>query len=368
MNQDKDKSKKDSALHVNPGVEQPEAVNPNLKRIMETRRRRQLSVDDYVEGILNDNRTLLGQAITLIESNLPKHNELAQEIIARCLPYAGNSMRIGITGVPGVGKSTFIEALGSQLTDNGKKLAVLAVDPSSERTKGSILGDKTRMENLSGNPLAFIRPSPSAGSLGGVARKTRETIVLCEAAGYDTIFIETVGVGQSEIAVHSMVDMFLLLMLAGAGDELQGIKRGIMEMADVITITKADGTNKDKAEGARVQYQNALHLFPAAESNWTPQVTTCSALTDTGIAEVWQKVNEYVGFVKGNGYFETRRNQQAKYWMYETINEKLKNHFYQASDIKPQLNRMEHSVLNGEVSSFQAAQSLLDEYYKKHKE
>jgi len=368
MSQDKDKSKKDSALHVNPGVDQPEAVNPNLKRIMETRRRRQLSADDYVEGILNDNRTLLGQAITLIESNLPKHNELAQEIIARCLPYAGNSVRIGITGVPGVGKSTFIESLGSQLTDNGKKLAVLAVDPSSERTKGSILGDKTRMETLSGNPLAFIRPSPSAGSLGGVARKTRETIVLCEAAGYDTIFIETVGVGQSEVAVHSMVDMFLLLMLAGAGDELQGIKRGIMEMADLIAITKADGTNKEKAEGARVQYQNALHLFPASESNWTPKVTTCSSLTDTGIAEVWHQVNEYIGFVKGNGYFDTRRNQQAKYWMYETINEKLKTHFYQEHSIKSQLNGIEDRVLKGEVSSFQAAQTLLDEYYKKKKE
>jgi LAO/AO transport system kinase len=368
MSQDKDKSKKDSALHVNPGIDQPEAVNPNLKRIMETRRRRQLSADDYVEGILNDNRTLLGQAITLIESNLPKHNELAQEIIARCLPHAGNSVRIGITGVPGVGKSTFIEALGSQLTDNGKKLAVLAVDPSSERTKGSILGDKTRMETLSGNPLAFIRPSPSAGSLGGVARKTRETIVLCEAAGYDTIFIETVGVGQSEVAVHSMVDMFLLLMLAGAGDELQGIKRGIMEMADLIAITKADGTNKEKAEGARVQYQNALHLFPASESNWTPQVTTCSSLTDTGIGEVWHKVNEYVDFVKGNGYFDMRRNQQAKYWMYETINEKLKTHFYQEQAIKSQLNGIEQRVLNGEVSSFQAAQTLLDQYYKKNKE
>jgi len=362
------KHKKDSSLHVNPGIDQPEAVNPNLQRILETRRRKNLSADDYVNGILNDNRTMLGQAITLIESNLPRHNELAQEIITRCLPYAGKSVRIGITGVPGVGKSTFIEALGSQLTDNAKKLAVLAVDPSSERTKGSILGDKTRMETLSGNAHAFIRPSPSAGSLGGVARKTRETIVLCEAAGYDTIFIETVGVGQSEIAVHSMVDMFLLLMLAGAGDELQGIKRGIMEMADLIAITKADGANKDKAEMARVQYQNALHLFPANDSDWTPQVTTCSSLTDVGITEVWRKVNEYIQFVRNNGYFTKRRHQQAKYWMYETINEKLKTHFYQDPAIKSKLEPFEQMVLNGEMSSFQAAQGLLGEYYQPAKE
>jgi len=355
---------KDSALHVNPGIDQPDVVNPNLQRILETRKRKVLSRDQYVDGILAGNRTLLGQAITLIESNLPRHNELAQEIISRCLPYAGESVRLGITGVPGVGKSTFIEALGSQLTKSGKKLAVLAVDPSSERTKGSILGDKTRMETLSGDPLAFIRPSPSAGSLGGVARKTRETIVLCEAAGYDTIFIETVGVGQSEVAVHSMVDMFLLLMLAGAGDELQGIKRGIMEMADLIAITKADGANKNKAEMARVQYQNALHLFPANESEWTPQVTTCSSLTDTGVTEVWRMVNEYIHFTRANGYFNERRNQQAKYWMYETINDKLRNNFYQDSNIKEQLKGIEQAVLNGEQSSFQAAQKLLDTYYR----
>ena len=242
---------------------------------------------------------------------MPEHYDTAQAIIEKCLPYSSKSIRIGITGVPGAGKSTFIETFGLHITGEGRKLAVLTIDPSSEQTKGSILGDKTRMEQLSIHPDAFIRPSPAAGTLGGVARKTRETIILCEAAGFDTILVETVGVGQSETAVHSMVDFFLLLMLAGAGDELQGIKRGIMEMADLIAITKADGANKLIAENARVSFQNALHLFPKKSSGWEPQVHTCSALTNTGIKELWEIILEYFEFTKKSGYFETsEKNRQ----------------------------------------------------------
>ncbi|HSH50986.1 MAG TPA: methylmalonyl Co-A mutase-associated GTPase MeaB, partial [Bacteroidales bacterium] len=280
---EKNKDKFKSALNVQPGVEQPESINPEVIKKFRKNKKTERSVQEYVDGIINGNRTILGQAITLIESSLPDHHQIAQEIIEKCLPYAGNSIRIGITGVPGVGKSTFIESMGKYITSKGNKLAVLAIDPSSERSKGSILGDKTRMEELATDTNAFIRPSPSAGSLGGVARKTRETIVLCEAAGFNTIFIETVGVGQSETAVHSMVDFFLLLMLAGAGDELQGIKRGIMEMADAIVINKADGGNIQKAELAKNQYQNALHLYPPAPSGWIPKVLTCSSLVKTGI-------------------------------------------------------------------------------------
>jgi LAO/AO transport system kinase len=311
---------------------------------------------------LNGDITIISQAVTLVESSKPEHQEIAQEIIVKCLPFSGNSIRIGITGVPGVGKSTFIEAMGKYITSKGKKLAVLAIDPSSERTKGSILGDKTRMEDLSIDPNAYIRPSPSAGSLGGVARKTRETIVLCEAAGFNHIFIETVGVGQSETAVHSMVDFFLLLMLAGAGDELQGIKRGIMEMADTITINKADGNNIEKAGLARVQYMNALHLFPATDSGWKPKVLTCSAYAKTGISEIWDTIDEYLSLVKNNGYFQHKRNEQSKFWMYETINEQLRSNFYQNPQIMALMEESEKKVLNEEISSFVAAKKLLDLY------
>jgi len=248
------------------------------------------------------------------------------------------------------------------LVRSGNKLAVLAIDPSSERSKGSILGDKTRMEELSVAANAFIRPSPSAGSLGGVARKTRESIVLCEAAGFDTIFVETVGVGQSETAVHSMVDFFLLIQLAGAGDELQGIKRGIMEMADGIAINKCDGNNKDKADVARAQFQNALHLFPAPESGWSPEVVTCSAIENYGIKEVWMMVQNFVQFTKSNGYFDKKRNSQSKYWMYESINDHLKSNFYQNEAIKKLLIEAEKDVLSNRKSSFIAAKNLLDEY------
>ncbi|MBL7966414.1 MAG: methylmalonyl Co-A mutase-associated GTPase MeaB [Prolixibacteraceae bacterium] len=352
-----------AGLNVNQGIEPLPSVNEDsVKRFLKNKKKRTLSVQQYVDGILNGDITILSQAVTLVESSKPEHQELAQEIIVKCLPFSGNSVRIGITGVPGVGKSTFIEAMGKYITSKGQKLAVLAIDPSSERTKGSILGDKTRMEDLSIDPLAYIRPSPSAGSLGGVARKTRETIILCEAAGFDHIFIETVGVGQSETAVHSMVDFFLLLMLAGAGDELQGIKRGIMEMADAITINKADGNNIEKAGLARVQYMNALHLFPATESGWKPKVLTCSAYLKTGISEIWQTVDEYLGHVKNNGYFQHRRNEQSKFWMYETINEQLRNDFYQNEQMAALLEESEMKVLKEEVSSFVAAKKLLDHY------
>lgn len=352
-----------TGLTVNQGIEPPPAVNEDsVKRFLKHKKKRSLSVQQYVDGILNGDITILSQAVTLVESSKPEHQDIAQDIIVKCLPFAGNSVRIGITGVPGVGKSTFIEAMGKHITAQGQKLAVLAIDPSSERTKGSILGDKTRMEDLSTDPLAYIRPSPSAGSLGGVARKTRETIVLCEAAGFSHIFIETVGVGQSETAVHSMVDFFLLLMLAGAGDELQGIKRGIMEMADAITINKADGNNIEKAGLARVQYMNALHLFPAPDSGWKPKVLTCSAYMKTGISEIWDTIDEYLAHTKNNGYFQHKRNEQSKFWMYETINEQLRNDFYQNEQIIDLLKESEQKVLREEISSFVAAKKLLDFY------
>jgi LAO/AO transport system kinase len=271
---------------------------------------------------------------------------------------------LGITGVPGAGKSTFIEALGTELCHANKKLAVLAIDPSSERSKGSILGDKTRMNELSTAQNAFIRPSPSAGSHGGVARKTRETIVLCEAAGYNNIFVETVGVGQSETAVHSMVDFFLLIQLAGTGDELQGIKRGIMEMADGIVINKADGDNIDRARLAQAQFRSALHLFPPTLSGWMPEVLCYSGYYELGITEVWEMIDRYFEFVKGNGYFERKRQEQARYWMYETINEKLRNHFYNNPDVASLLNDEEQRVLNNQQSSFTAARDVLDFYFK----
>ena len=347
-------------LTVNQGVADAPIVNPYRQS---RKKRRQYTADEYVAGILAGDIPLLGQAVTLVESALPEHQEMAQQVIERCLPHAGGAIRLGITGVPGAGKSTFIEALGMYLVRSGHKLAVLAIDPSSERSKGSILGDKTRMEELSVAQNAFIRPSPSAGSLGGVARKTRESIILCEAAGFDIIFVETVGVGQSEISVHSMVDFFLLLQLTGTGDELQGIKRGIMEMADGITINKADGNNLERARVARRQFQNALHLFPPHESGWSPEVLLCSSTEHTGIAEVWDMVERYIAFTKANGYFAHKRNNQSKYWMYETINEQLKSNFYQNPAVKDLLAQEEQRVLADEVSSFVAAKHLLDFYF-----
>ena len=303
---------------------------------------------------------MLSQAVTLVESVLPEHHAVAQEVIEKCLPHTGQSVRIGISGVPGAGKSTSIDVFGLHVLEQyGGKLAVLAIDPSSERTKGSILGDKTRMEKLAVHPNAFIRPSPSAGSLGGVARKTRETIVLCEAAGFDKIFVETVGVGQSETACHSMVDFFLLIQLAGTGDELQGIKRGIMEMADGIIINKADGDNIHAAQLAATHFRNALHLFPAPDSGWTPRVLTYSGYYGIGIKEIWDMVYQYIDFVRQNGYFQYRRNEQAKYWMYETINQTLHDEFYHNPAIAEAIEQKERQVLGGELTSFTAAAQLL---------
>lgn len=350
-------------LVVNAGIEQPSSVNPYLKRKV----KRELSVADYVDGIVKGDITILSRAVTLVESVRPEHQTLAQEVIEKCLPYSGKSVRIGISGVPGAGKSTSIDVFGLHVLEQGGKLAVLAIDPSSERSKGSILGDKTRMEQLSVHPASFIRPSPSAGSLGGVARKTRETIILCEAAGFDKIFVETVGVGQSETAVHSMVDFFLLIQLAGTGDELQGIKRGIMEMADGIVINKADGNNIDKAQLAAAQFRNALHLFPAPDSGWTPQVLTYSGFYNLGVKEIWDMVYQYIDFVKENGYFEFRRNEQSKYWMYESINEQLRDSFYQNPKIEAMLQPQEQKVLVGSLTSFIAAKELLDTYFKELK-
>lgn len=357
-------SKEYVGLQVNEGVVQPSNINPYLKR--GRFRRRELSAADMVEGIVKGDVTILSQAVTLVESVNPDHQAKAQEVIEKCLPYSGNSVRIGISGVPGAGKSTSIDEFGVHVLDRfGGKLAVLAIDPSSERSKGSILGDKTRMEKLAVRKESFIRPSPSAGSLGGVARKTRETIILCEAAGYDKIFVETVGVGQSETACHSMVDFFLLIQLAGTGDELQGIKRGIMEISDGIVINKCDGNNVDKCHIAATNFRNALHFFPAPDSGWQPKVLCYSGFYGTGIKEVWDMIYEYFDFVKDNGYFEYRRNEQNKYWMYETINENLRNNFYNNSMIQQQMKEYEQRVLRGEKTSFAAANDLLQMYYGK---
>ncbi len=348
-------------LQVNSGVTSQPTVNPYRRP---RRRKPQLTAGEYVEGILKGDISILGQAVTLVESTADQHQALAQEVIEKCLPYSGNSRRIGITGVPGAGKSTSIDVFGLHVLKQGGKLAVLAIDPSSERTSGSILGDKTRMEKLSLHPEAFIRPSPSAGSLGGVARKTRETIVLCEAAGYNNIFVETVGVGQSETAVHSMVDFFLLIQLAGTGDELQGIKRGIMEMADGIVINKADGDNIDRANLAAAQFRNALHLFPPTPSKWMPEVITYSGYYELNIDKVWDMIDRYFAYVKETGYFERKRNEQAKYWMFETINEQLRADFYRRPEIRVLLEQKELRVLNNEQSSFTAAHDVLDEYFR----
>lgn len=351
-----------AGLVVNKGIGPVSIVNPYLKKGRFARRR--LTAADYVDGILKGNVTILGQAVTLVESTIPEHQAIAQEVIEKCLPYSGKSVRIGISGVPGAGKSTSIDEFGIHvLKEYGGKLAVLAIDPSSERSKGSILGDKTRMEKLSVHPDSFIRPSPSAGSLGGVARKTRETIILCEAAGFDKIFVETVGVGQSETACHSMVDFFLLIQLAGTGDELQGIKRGIMEMADGIIINKCDGNNVDKCQLAATQFRNALQLFPKSESGWDPQVLTYSGFYGYGIKEVWDMVYKYMDFVKSNGYFEHRRAEQTKYWMYESINEQLHNSFYQNKTISDMIPGIEQNVLEGKYTSFVAAKQLVDAYF-----
>ncbi len=321
--------------------------------------RQLLSAEEYLTGILAGNRTILAQAITLVESSHPDHYKLGQEVLELCLPHSGKSLRIGITGVPGVGKSTLIESFGTLVTGLDHQMAVLAIDPSSQRTGGSILGDKTRMEELAHNPKAFIRPTPSANTLGGVARKTRETIVLCEAAGFDVIVIETVGVGQSETEVKSMVDFFLLLMLAGAGDELQGIKRGIMEMADTIAITKADQGNEQAAKNAQRNYKNALHLFPPTTSGWIPQVEISSSLEKTGIEKIWEICERYENEMKVKGFFAENRRHQALSWMDQTINMQLIQRFHSNEKINAQLPIIREKVASGEIGPFRAAELLL---------
>ncbi|MFN4144551.1 MAG: methylmalonyl Co-A mutase-associated GTPase MeaB [Runella sp.] len=322
--------------------------------------RNRLSIEQYVQGVLSGDRLVLSRAITLVESNLASDKIISQEVLEKILPYTGHSVRIGITGVPGVGKSTFIESFGKLLTNQGKKVAVLAVDPTSQVTKGSIMGDKTRMEELAHDPLAYIRPSPSGGSLGGVANKTRETMLLCEAAGFEVILIETVGVGQSETAVKNMVDFFLLLMLAGAGDELQGIKKGIMEMANALVITKADGQNKAAAERAVVEYQNALHLFALPESGRTVPVLTCSALKKTGINVIWREIEEYVAFTQQTHYFYQNRQKQNLDWLHTLIRQSLEARFYENELVKNALSSAEQNVLKGKWPPIKAAMFLLE--------
>lgn len=328
-------------------------------------RSKRLTVEDYTKGILNKNRVILSQAITLVESKLPSDNTLAEEVINNIIPHTGNSLRIGITGVPGVGKSTFIEAFGKYLTGIGKKLAVLTIDPSSQRSKGSILGDKTRMELLANDPDAYVRPSASGATLGGIHSKTRETILLCEAAGFDVIIIETVGVGQSETSVKGLVDFFLLLMLYNAGDELQGIKRGIMEMADAIAINKVDGDNLRKGQLARTQYQNALHMFPPNPNGWVPPVLTCSALTSDGVDKLWEVITQFETQVTDNGFFEENRRQQNLDWMVETIKYHLETDFYGHPKIKTAMKPMKEQVVAGTLPAISVAKQLLAMYYKK---
>jgi LAO/AO transport system kinase len=346
-------------MEVRPGVVSPGSTAPPKAR----QPRRELSIEEHVAGILADDRVILGKTITLVESRKPEHTRKALEVMEQLLPHTGRSVRIGITGVPGVGKSSFIEALGLQLTARGHRIAVLAIDPSSQLSHGSIMGDKTRMEKLSVDPSAFIRPSPSAGSLGGVARKTREAMLLCEAAGFDVIFVETVGVGQSETMVHSMVDFFLLLMLAGAGDSLQGIKRGIMELADAVVINKADGENLLAAQHARSEYEMALHLMKYPAPEWTPPVLTCSALTREGIEDVWSTIERFRDSMTDNGWLEKKRREQALAWMRDSIAHSMQDRFRAHERVARMLPDLEREVAAGTLPPLLAAQRLLEVFF-----
>jgi LAO/AO transport system kinase len=337
-----------------------------LKKRKERREKR--SVDSLFHNMVKGDREALSSSITLLESTLPSDKDMANDLIQRCLPLTGRSVRIGITGVPGVGKSTFIEAFGKLLVQKGMKVAVLAIDPSSGTSGGSILGDKTRMQELSAMKEVFIRPTAAGTALGGVARKTRESVFLCEAAGFDVILIETVGVGQSETMVHSMVDFFLLLMLAGAGDELQGIKRGIMEMADALVITKADGDNLKKAQLASREYANAMHLFPPKQSGWTAVSFTCSAYKNENIDKVWDTVGSFANQTKLNGWFNDHRKQQDRYWLTETLKEMILNEFFEDEQLMNDLEQTEKKVYNGELSSFHAAEMLYELFNRKLKQ
>lgn len=350
---------KKSALTEVDGISEIETVSKASVERVNRFRRKQPSAQELTDAIIKGDKTALSRAITLIESTNLDHAEKAHQVISGCLPHANKSIRIGITGVPGVGKSTFIEVFGKHLTSLGKKVAVLAIDPSSTISHGSILGDKTRMEELTKDQNAYIRPSASGETLGGVARKTREAVILCEACGFDVVIIETVGVGQSETAVHSMVDFFLLLKLSGAGDELQGIKRGIMEMADAIVINKADGENIKKAKMAKVEFNRALHLFPPKKSGWTPKVTTCSSYTKEGVPEVWEIIQKYYETTLENGYFNFKRLEQNQYWFLETIDSQLKAQFYDSPNVQESLEIYKNQIDNNQISPFAAAQELL---------
>ena len=342
-------------------------INPNLKKILGQRKKDNFSVEDYVKGIILGDRNMLSRAITLLESNKNTDSEKADEIIKKCLPYSGKSRRIGITGVPGVGKSTFIDYFGFKLIENKHKIAILAIDPSSSRSGGSILGDKTRMETISGREEAFIRPSPTSGTLGGVAAKTRETIVLCEAAGFDTIIIETVGVGQSEIAVASMVDLFLMLLVAGTGDELQGIKRGIMEMTDILVFTKSDGSNIDRTKVAKMQFKTALKLFPTKESNWIPDVCSVSAYEKTGFEELTKNIDDYFNTITNNCFITKNRKNQSLQWLNDQIIELLKKNFFQNTQVKTSLELLTKQIVESETSPITAAKKLVHDYIQANK-
>lgn len=352
-------SKHSDALHEKEGVPTPEPLSQTVADQLKQNRKKTPSTRQLIEGILKGDTTALSRAITLVESTAPQHQEQAREVIEACLPHTNNSIRIGITGVPGVGKSTFIEQFGLLRTAQGDKVAVLAIDPSSSLSKGSILGDKTRMEELVKEPLAFIRPSASGDSLGGVARTTRESIILCEAAGYSVIIIETVGVGQGETAVHSMTDFFLLLKLAGAGDELQGIKRGIMEMADAIVINKADGENKKAAKLAKLEFNRALHLYPPKDSGWVPKTLTCSAINNEGISEIWQVISDYFTLQKEAHIFQNKRREQNKYWLLQTVESRLKRDFYTNPSVKKELEKQLKLLEEHKTTPFEAAEILL---------
>jgi LAO/AO transport system kinase len=354
----------ETALRVRPGYAAAKPPSDLVERA--TSRRRSLSFEQYVSGLVQGDRSILAQAITLIESSRSNDRELAERILEECLPRSGNSIRVGITGVPGAGKSSLIEVLGTSLIRNhGQKVAVLAVDPSSQLSGGSILGDKTRMESLAASDMAFIRPSPSRGSLGGVAQRTREVMLLCEAAGYQNIIVETVGVGQSETTVHGMVDFFILITLTGAGDDLQGMKRGVMELADLVAINKADGGNLKAAERERVAIQNALHYFPASPSGWTACALTCSARTGKGIAEIWQRIEDYASLTKSNGWWPQARREQTRKWMYEIVQRELSERFHAEPAVRKELPALEKRVQEGRMTSFRAARALLDTYRKK---
>ena len=350
-----DNAGEEFAVRVVKGKDSPGDVNKNGNKI----KRQDHSVEELVDGVLQGDRVKLAKTITLVESNARTHFEKAQDVLSKLLPHSGKSIRIGISGVPGAGKSTIIEALGMSLIEQGHKVAVLTIDPSSSLTKGSILGDKTRMEKLSREENCFIRPSPSGGTLGGVTRKSRETIIVCEAAGYDVILIETVGVGQNEITVRSMVDFFLLVQIAGAGDELQGIKKGVIEISDAICVNKADGQNKQKANIARSEYANVLHYLKPVTEGWQTNAFVCSAITGEGIKELWNVIEKFKEITKTSGVFEIRRKDQKVEWVFRMIEDELKDSFYNQPDIKDNIPKLTSLIQKGTILPTAAAEELL---------